>query len=87
MATYEDVSQRRYTTQQIIIVLTTTSVEKFNNLGIKLCNDLITLELQTSINSTMVQASQLKLKYNIQFFNYVLKYTLTVYNATVQQGI
>ena len=74
-------------TQQIITVLNTTSIEKFNNLGIKLCNDLITLELQASANSTMVQASQPKLKNNIQIVYYFLKYTLTVYNDIVQQGI
>ena len=85
-AIYEDTLPEDFA-QQFITVFTTTSVNQFNDLLIKLHNDLIALELQASINSTMVQVSGLKLKNNIKTVYYVLKYACTVYSNFVQQGI
>ena len=73
--------------QQIITIFTTTSVDQFNDLFTKLCNNLIALELQASIDFTMVQAPGLKLENNIQTVYNVLKYTRTVYKKFVQQRI
>ena len=81
-AIYEDSLPKGFA-QQIITVFTTVSVDQFNNLFTKLCNDLIALELQAFIDSSMVQSSGLKLKNNIQTVDYVLKYAQRVYNDFV----
>ena len=44
------------------------------------------MELQASIDITMVQSSGLKLENNIKTVYYVLKYARTVYNDFVQRG-
>ena len=45
------------------------------------------MELQASIDITMVQSSGLKLENNIKTVYYVLKYARTVYNDFIQRGI
>ena len=72
--------------QQIVTVFTTTSVAPFNDLFIKLRTNLVSMELQASINITMVSTG-LYLENNMKIVDYVLKYTFTVYTDFVQRGI
>ena len=52
-AIYDDALSEDYA-QQIITIFTTTSVSAFNNLFDKLHTDLISMELQASINMSML---------------------------------
>ena len=72
--------------QQIITVFTTTSVTRFNDFFLKLCANLVSMELQTFIDITMVSTC-LYLKNNTKTVDYVLKYARTVYNNFIQRGI
>lgn len=71
-AIYDDILPKDFL-QQIITVFTTTSVDQFNKLFTKLCNNLIAIELQSSIYSIMVQASVLNPKNNTKVVYYVLR--------------
>ena len=72
--------------QQITTIFTTTSVPSFINLFDKLCNNLISMELQASINMSMLSTC-VHLENNTKTVDYALKYAQTVYTDFVQKGI
>ena len=72
--------------QQIINIFTTTSVPDFNQLFEKLKTDLISMELQASLNLPMFSAG-VHLKNNVDSVDYVLELARTVFNDFVQRGL
>ena len=85
-AIYDDNLPEDYA-QQIITIFTTISVPDFNNLFTKLCTDLISIELQASINNSLITlVGGINLKNDMKTVHYVLKYARLVYNNFVQKG-
>ena len=84
-AIYDDNLSEDYV-QKIITIFTTTSVAPFNALFDKLLTNLIYMELQASINMSMLSTG-VHLKNNIERVDYILKYACTVYNDFVQKGM
>ena len=72
--------------QQIITIFTTTSAPDFNQLFEKLKTDLISIELQASLNMLMLSTG-LHLNNDVDLVDYVLKYAQIVYNDFVQRGM
>ena len=84
-AIYDDSLPEDYV-QQIITTFTTTSVPTFNEPFEKLRTDLISMELQASINMSMLSTG-LHLEKNVQTVDYILKFIRTVYNDFVRKGM
>ena len=72
--------------QQIITIFTITSVYAFNQLFKKLKTDLISMELQATLNMPMLSTS-IHLKNNMASVDYVLTLPRTVYNDFLQRGL
>ena len=80
---YDDKLPEDYA-KKFITIFTTTSVAQFNALFDKLLTNLISMELQASINMPMLSTG-VYLKNNMKTVNCVLKYTCTVYNDFSQK--
>ena len=72
--------------QQLITIFTTTSVPAFNNLFEKIKTDLISMELQATLNMPML-SPDVHLKNNMDSASYVLELACSVYNDFLQRGL
>ena len=84
-AVHDDTLPEDYV-QQLITIFTTTSVDAFNELFKKIKSDLLSMELQATLNMNMISTG-MHLKNNMDSATYVLELARTVYNDFVQKGL